>query len=250
MSGAPGVGGLRSIADGFKAADGFDLRYIGTWSPYQRRKVREAYHGLRLIEAQPKRIIRVRNDRNFKVLKEAFHGDIKIPGLKVAFVPDPSYGRTLPGGKKPPLKVRVSATGVVSVDDGRTYRREAIFDKRKLARDPAAEITRAVAALGKDVKFLKVQAGEFETLTGDGVRQITQKIQKWMMKYNGKTPFPKGDKRFGENPKNHNYKKWLNGIVGYVPAKGVKPVDLLRRMDREFKAAKAKTKEARKRMKK
>jgi hypothetical protein len=210
---AEGIEGLRTIAKGFSKAEGYDLRYIDKWSAYQKRKVREHFHRLELLLAQPKRIVRAKG-RNLKKLQEAFHGGIPSESLKVAFIPDTEPQTTLPGAKKRAPRIRVLKEGVSIARN--EYERILIpFDQKALVKNPRKEISRTAKAIpGASLYF--VQVGEYQSLTGMSIGLITEQILKWMEQYDGKKALPSSSGNRGDDPKHHHWKYWLNGLVGYV----------------------------------
>lgn len=214
-----GVKGLRSLAYGFEAADGFDLRDIENWTASQRRKVRETFRRIEELEAQPKITVRPRSKEKLKQLQQSFHGDTKSNNLKVAFLPYSDPKLTMPGAKAKPPKVRVLKEGV-SIQTAQYERVFIPFNHRRLATDPETEIARAASQIPNAALYF-VQNGNNQTLNGKSVRAITEQIIKWMGQYDGKKPLPKTSGNRGDSPKSHHWKKWLDGIVGYVLPKRV-----------------------------
>lgn len=237
-----GVPGLRSIIDGLGAGEGFNLRDIDQWTLKQKRRVRDSFNAVRALEAQPKRIVRPRSKESIRKFQAVLHPDVKIPGLKVAFYPfvEP---RKLPGAKPVSSRVRLTKSGV-KITGGANTRIEQFFDLERLAVDPAAEVKRAVDALGPRVGMLKIQVGEYETLGDITARGMTEKIKGWMMKYNGVTPFTAQDgRKFWDRPEQHHYSRWLKGVVGYTLKKGESRLDLVRKISNGIRDYQAKARE-------
>ena len=77
-----GVKGLRSLAYGFEPSDGFNLHEIDSWTPAQKRKIRETFNKVEQLEPQPKITVRPRSGKKLKQLQESFHGDVKAKKFK------------------------------------------------------------------------------------------------------------------------------------------------------------------------
>ena len=215
---AEGVPGLRSIARGFAPSDGFDLRHISEWTPYQKRKLRETFAHVRRLEAQPKLIVRPRSEQNLRKLQESFHADIPSKNLKVAFVPYHAP-KVTPGAKKHPPHVRLLKEGVAL--DTPNYSRVFVpFDKRALVKDARKEIARVTKAIpGASLYF--VQCGENQSINGKSPPLLAEQVLKWMAQYDGKRPLPPGSGNRGDDPRAHKWTLWLEGVVGYVLPKRV-----------------------------
>lgn len=213
-----GVKGLRSLAYGFEAADGFNLHDINTWTPAQRRKVRETFKRVEELEAQPKIIVRPRSQKKLKQLQQSFHGDTISKNLKVAFLPF-STPKLTKGAKQQAPKVRMLKEGV-SIQTPQYERVFIPFNHRRLATNPEAEIKRAAEQIPGAALYF-VQNGNNQTLNGKSIRAITEQIIKWMGQYDGVKPLPKTSGNRGDSPKSHHWKKWLDGLVGYVLPKRV-----------------------------
>ena len=220
------VPSLRSIAYGFKASDGFNMHHFDQWTKSQRAKIREVFHRVDFLQAQPKRIVRARG-KNLDILKATFHGDVPSKGFKVAFVPDTQAKLTLPGAKKHPPKIKITKD-YVELGEGRFKRREVKFNKRALAKDARAEINRAAESL-KGSRYYVIQNGQFETKNGGDLARVTSQVIKWMTMYDGKRTLPSTSGNRGDNPKHHNWRLWLDGLVGYRFG-NADPIDIARRI--------------------
>lgn len=207
------IEGLRSFYYGFTANDGYDLRKVSEWTAYQKRKVREHFKRLELLQAQPKRAVRAKGD-NLKKLQEAFHGGIPSKDMKVALIPDTEPKLTLPGSKKKPPKWKVLKEGVSIARE--TYERIFIpFNQKALVKNADNEIKRVADKIGI-AKLYYVQVGEYQSLTGKSIGLITQQVKQWMLQYDGKRELPSSSGNRGDSPKTHHWKYWLNGLIGYV----------------------------------
>jgi hypothetical protein len=207
-----GIEGLRSIVKGFDAKDGYSVKDVDSWSAYQKRKVREVFHRIELLQAQPKRMVRARGD-NLRKLQDAFHGDIPSKDFKVAFIPDTEPALTMPGAKKHPPKIRMLKEGV-SIQRNEYERVFVPFDQKSLAKNAMKEIQR-VAAQVPDATLYYVQVGEYQTLNGKSINLVIKQVLNWMQQYDGKKALPQSSGNRGDDPRHHHWKKWLNGLVGY-----------------------------------
>lgn len=238
------VEGLRSLARGFDSKDGFDLRDVGSWTPAQRKRVRTFAHRLERIQAQAKRPMRARGE-NLRRLQEAFHGDIPSKDFKVAFVPDTEPKLTLPGAKRRPPRVRVLKEGV-SIKRAQYERLFIPFDQKAMVKNARAEIKR-VADQMPDAKLFYVRVGEYDSLTGKSLGLVTEQVLNWMQQYDGKRELPKTSGNRGDDPKHHHWKKWLQGLVGFVIPQRV-DIRKLGRIIQEGRRKNAAAVEVRKRM--
>lgn len=248
VSGVPGdsvdsvVPGLRSVATGFTADAGFDLRHVGEWSASKKRKVRETYEKMHNLFAQSRRIVRPRSKQNLRTLQASFHGDIPTRTFKVAFVPY-TPPKLLPGVKPVKPRIRYTKRGVV-FDQGSHWNHYEAFDKTLLARDPHAEIDRVMALL-PGARLFVIKNGQFQTLNGKSAGLIAQQVLQYMAQYDGKTPLPRGsgNRRKGDGPEWHHWKYWLDGIYGYGFPKGQSTHQMQQQITAGMKEAKRRRKQ-------
>lgn len=226
------IPGLRSIAEGFEKEDGFNVDKItkkdGSFSKYfsatKRAKIRQMFHRVELLMAQPKRLVRARGE-NLEKLKAAFHGEVPSKGFKVAFIPD-TEPMLRPGLKRVPPKIRVLKEGV-SIQRPQYERIFVPFNAKRLVKDATQEIKNAASKMkGASVYF--VQVGEYQTLNGMSLGILTRQVLDWMQQYDGKRPLPNSSGNKGDDPKHHHWKKWLEGLVGYVLPRNVDPRMLMK----------------------
>lgn len=221
-------GGLRSYFDGFERDNGFDLRNVKNWSPYQKKKVRERYHRYKLINGQPKRFVRIRNKRNLKKLQESFHDEIPSNDMRGAFVPD-TEPMVSEGFKKSPMRVKVLKDGI-SIERPGLYERQFVpFDQKALVKNGREEVSRA-ASMMKNVSLYFVQVGEFQSLNGMSLNIVTRQVLDWMSQYDGKKALPSGSGNIGDSPKHHHWKYWLKGLVGFTIPKRMSIHDLMKKI--------------------
>lgn len=203
--------GLRSVAEKFKAADGYDLRHIEEWTPAQRARVRKYYHELQRLTAQPRYVFRARNEQHLKQAQRTSGHDTGYK-FKVAFVPyTPEFDKQ---GKLKPPQVEFLKEGIRIKQTG--YNKLKIpFNKVNLVRNPDKEITRAIAVNAPNAKRFAIDANGNE-MRGIYARSfVTEKVVQLMEKYDGIRPLPKGSGNQGNNPKYHKWDQWLDGLVGY-----------------------------------
>lgn len=214
-----GIKGLRSLARGFDAKDGYDINKIDKWTAAQRRKVRETVHRVHELEGQLKMVVRPQKESELRRLQKGFHGSVPSKQFKVAFVPYHDPRIVQPGAKQPQPKIRMLKEGV-SVQT-RGYNRVIIpFDPVKLATNTRREVARAAAQMPK-AKIFFVQTGNNQTLHGMSLGIVTSQILKWMEQYDGIKALPSSSGNKGDNPEHHHWEKWLTGLIGYELHKGV-----------------------------
>lgn len=220
-----GLDGLRKFFRGFDAKDGYDLRKIDEWTPYQKKKVKTHFRYLELLQAQPKRAIHARGD-NLKKLQEAFHGGIPSKNMKVALVPDTEPKLTVKGAKASPPKVKLLKEGISISREN--YERVFIpFNHKALARNAKKEIQR-VADHVPDARLYYIQCGEYQNSTGRDIGLVIKEVLKYVELYDGKKQLPNTSGNRGDDPKVHHWKHWLKGLIGYVVPDHVDIRDLAR----------------------
>lgn len=227
--------GLRAVVEGFAPADGYDIRRIEQWSTAQKRRVRDYYNRVHKLEAQERRIVFPRSKSNLRALQDAFHGDIGSRKFKAAFVPytDP---KGLPGAKHKQPRISYLKSGI-SIDAGPYKRLFVPFNKRALVKDAQTEIERVLESMpGSRLHF--IQTGEFQTLNGMSPKILAERVLQYMNQYDGKKPLPRSSGNYGDHPKTHHYKYWLNGVVGYLFPKTIDTKQMHRRIVEGMKEAK------------
>ncbi len=219
--------GLRKVVKKFEASDGYDIRSFSSWTNAQKRRVRDYYARVHLLEAQERYIVRPRKKENLVALQDAFHGDVGSKIFKVAFVPY-TAPKQMPGAKPIVPEIKYLKRGIVIKTP--SYSRNFIpFDKRALVADPTKEIKRVIDEM-PDARMFYIQTGEFQTLNDKDAPSLTKLVIRYMGQYDGKTPLPRSSGNVGDSPKHHHWKYWLNGIVGYEFPEDVSEMDLARRI--------------------
>ena len=198
--------GLRGVAKGFSAAEGYNLRDLreGRWTAAQKRKVTMYFHELQQLTAQEKVTVKTRSPKRLAQAQAIGGHDPKYK-FKVAFVP---------GSKN--AKVEWTDEGLVIRERGYT-KIEAAFNPESLASDPQAEVNRVLAQKRmKRAQRFRIKAGAnlIGTLYDGGT--VGNAIRKLMAKYDGERPLPRSSGNRGDNPEVHDWRKWLNGVTGYV----------------------------------
>lgn len=206
---------LRRVAVGFKASEGYDLRKVNQWTPSQKRRVTNYFHELQNLTAQQKIILRPRNAER---LKEAqiIGGHSKGFKFKVAFVPGSAKAKA------------VWTKEGLSIVEPTHEKMEREFNKIALARDPEKEIDRVIESTRKIVGYrddgtpIRRTATDFHIKAGENLVMKTydatilkQQVLNLMNRYDGVKPLPRGSGNYGDAPKSHNWRRWLNGVVGY-----------------------------------
>ena len=184
-----GLIGLRSVAVGFEAASGYDLRKVAHWTASQKRRVREMAERARLLTQQPKRIVRARG-LNLKKLQTAFHGHVPSKLFKVAFVPDVFPQALQPGLKRPAPKIKVRAHDVV-IQHADFTRTVIPFDKMALATNPRLEVDRVMRLFPPRTLDFAIQCERNITLSTHGPDTTAAEVLKLMSRYNGVDPLPR-----------------------------------------------------------
>lgn len=204
--------GLRSVVKNFEASDGYDIRSFASWSDSKKRRVRDYYARVHLLEAQERYVVRPRNKDNLEALQDAFHGDVGSKMFKVAFVPY-TAPKQMPGAKPIVPEIKYLKRGIVIKTP--SYSRNFIpFDKKALVKDAPKEIARVMDEMPQ-AKLFYIQTGEFQTLNSRSPRSLTELVIRYMGQYDGKTQLPRTSGNVGDSPTHHHWKYWLNGIVGY-----------------------------------
>ena len=198
--GFEGVDGKRGgkLFDGFEAADGFNLRYIGEWTAAQKSRVTRAFTAVDKLASRAHKVIRPRNKKNLKRLQQAAQHGKTIKGLKVAFVPvaDPE--------NKIKIKYTKSAVKIQENKVGKTY---IEFDKEKLITSPKQEIRAKVDANPARVYNVGNEHYFINTPLYD-VAEVEEEVLRLQNKYNS-------DRFDPDDPNSHYHGNWLDGLIGY-----------------------------------
>lgn len=200
--------GLRAVAKGFKASEGYNLRDLreGRWTPAMKRKVTMYQRELNQMTAQEKIVIRTRSPDRLQKAQAVGGHDPKYK-FKVAFVPGSAKSEVIWNDDNTP-----------TVKDRGYSRIPAHFDGEALAIDPQAEIARVLAL----PKMRKAQ--RFGILTGANVmlgegiptrKGLAAKVLSLMARYDGIKELPRGSGNRGDKPSAHHYSRWLVGIQGF-----------------------------------
>lgn len=200
--------GMRAIANGFRAKDGYDLRALkrGEWTANQKRTLTLYAREIAHLTAQAKMVVRTRSPEKLRKAQAAGGHDPKFKRLKVAFLagtPDATVEWTK--DNRPIVKERGYETET------------ALFDQEALAIDGVLEATRAMESLepNKNDVFV-VMAGENLILKAPdglgGIEGTAAYVAKLQAQYNGKNEIPASSGNRGDKPSAHHYSKWLKGV--------------------------------------
>lgn len=208
--------GLRSYADGFDSADGYDITKFDTWSAAKKAKVTKYYEAVKELNSRSNYLFRGRNKEHMEIAKKVSQHPKNTPLLKVAFVPYTPPMKADRTKETAPPKLHFTKQTMI-VETPYHIKKFAAFDPIMLVSDTNREVARTIKALG-DVKVMTVQAGLYEITSGkygmqsnkDGIKAVVRDL---MNRYDGAKELP-GRKKH-DNPKDHHYKDWLRGVVGY-----------------------------------
>ena len=200
--------GMRAIARGFAAKDGFDLRALkrGEWSSNQKRTLTMYAREVAHLTAQTKIIVRTRSPEKLRNAQAAGGHDPKFKRLKVAFLPG-----------TPEATVEWSKDNRPIVKERGYETESALFDQTELAIDGFAEATRAMESLEHNKNDVYVvMAGENLILKAPdglgGIEVTAAYVAKLQAQYDGERPIPEGSGNAADKPSAHHYSKWLKGV--------------------------------------
>lgn len=238
VKGSDDVPGLRRVAVGFEAGDGFDLRNPKSWTPSQKKKVRTWYERVESLVAQEKVLSFPRSKAVLKREHARYHGDIPSSKFKAVFVPYTSP-KGLPGEKRRSHRpvIKHTVDGDVIRTGGYT-RYNYDFDPVELALNPVDEINRLLDAM-PDAEYFYIRNGENQTLNVQvGRAQLGATILKYQHRYDGVNPLPRNSGNYGDSPEEHHWEQWLRGVVGFSVPRGVDVLKLNRQVNQGIEAAK------------
>lgn len=203
--------GLRDVASGFSAKDGYRLDNVANWTPAQKAKVTRYFHELDRLTAQPRYVYKARSKAMLEKV-QAVTGHDKGFKFKVAFVPHvPKRDKK---GRETKPRVDLAKTGAVRIRE-RYYTKSIVaLDQRRLARDAKAEVKRAIDTVPNAKRFT-IQAGTNEMPGLYDRPFISERVIRLMNLYDGRKSLPKGSGNAGDSPKHHKWTLWLNGLVAY-----------------------------------
>lgn len=209
---AEGMDSLREVMRGFDSRDGFNLNKYEDWSAKKKAKIRAAAKKVAALRAQPKIIVKPPKRANLKKLQDSFHGDVGGQ-FKVAYVPYHKPVVSLPGAKVRKPKITYLKRGI-RIGNGIYDRTYIPFNQKALAKNAPAEITRAAKEM-PGASLFYVAANENVTLVGRSLGILIPQVLQWMDQYDGRKAIPKGSGNYGDDPKKHHWRIWLNGLIGY-----------------------------------
>lgn len=198
------VKALRPVTDGFSAADGYDLRYPLTKA--RKERVRAYAVELRRLTSRSYVTFRSRNSEALRIAQSYSQHDPHYK-FRVAFVPYAAHA-----GEKPAVSVR---KGILTISGSESVKRFVPFEPEPLAIDPEIEVRRAWQTMGTGVRHFTLQTGDYETRAAFDVGTASSEVMRLMERYNGIT-MPAESRHKNDNPKDHDYRKWLHGINGYT----------------------------------
>lgn len=233
--------GLREIYTGFDAKDGYNLKNFSQWTSSQKRKVRELFKRANHLQAQAKTPRKIRG-KALREAQKAHHGNIPSKNMKVAFVPS----------IQPQLEIIKTSSdwheeyfGWGMYQDYPNYRRwQVYFNQKALAVDAYAEIKRCADLIPKCILYF-IKMGEFQSVAvkSTGIKELARMVNIYIHRYDGKKPLPASSGNRGDNPKNHKWNQWLEGLIGYEVMENIDFKILAKRIEKGRKKAQDNKKE-------
>lgn len=214
---AAAVKAMRPYVSGFEAADGFNLSHADKWTPAQKGLITKYFNEFRELTARNHYVFRGRNPENMAKAKAYANQAPEMKRFKVAFVPfEAAKGKQ---GTRP--EIRFTKDKMVIDAPGR-LREFVAFDKRLLATDIEAEIAR-LRPLTKGAGLFALQCGafmRFGVVANTDLDFAMEDVVKLMNQYDGIKPLT-GSKA-GDHPMQHQWRRWLDGLVVYKFHRGGK----------------------------
>lgn len=97
---------LRKYANGFKSGEGYNLREWESWTPKQKRKIRETHDAIVGQISRPFKFVRTKDPKKLKAMQEFSGQKVTPKNLKGAFIPTP-----VPEQTKVRVRTKVSGQG-------------------------------------------------------------------------------------------------------------------------------------------
>lgn len=202
--------GLRDVARGFTAKDGYRVKEINEWTPAQKAKITRYWHQLNEITAQPVYAYKARSRKRLEQVQETI-GQGTGYEFKVAFIPHVPKKDKRGRETKPRVDVE---SGVVRIRE-RGYNKVMVeLDADELASDTKGEIKRGLELVPDATRFT-VMAGKNEMPGLFDRKLIADRIMRLMAQYDGVKPLPRGSGNKGDAPKHHSWDQWLKGMIAY-----------------------------------
>lgn len=227
--------GLRRVAKGFKASEGYNLRDLreGRWTPAMKRKVSMYFHELQQLTAQEKIVVQTRSPARL-ASAQAIGGHDPRFKFKVAF---------LPGSAKSTLEWDRDNTPIVR-ERGYSKAWEA-FNPERLAVDPASEVKRVLGLKKmRDATTFGIVAGA-NVMLSEGLpsrKGLLGKIINLQSRYDGVTALKRSSGNYGDAPGAHHWSKWLFGVQAFRFSKTANQstkIDEIARANKEVRRRKA-----------
>lgn len=202
--------GLRDVARGFDAKDGYKLKDVASWTPAQKRKVTLYWNKLNELTAQPVYPYKAKSKKMLESVQETI-GQGSDYQFKVAFVPH------VPKKDKKGRETKPR----VDVEAGKVRIRERFYSKvlvplnaPRMAKNATGEINRALGEVPEATRFT-VQAGKNEMPGLFDRGTIGSRVIRLMQQYDGIRALPRGSGNKGDAPKHHKWSEWMHGIIAY-----------------------------------
>lgn len=191
------------LADGFDAADGYDLRKFDEWTPAQKAKVTRLYNLVDELTARPFYVYRGRKPENIRLMQEVAQHEQFPSELKVAFLPSPA--RIKP-------KIRITKKREVVIKQGRITRRAVVLEDVGLtpedfAIDPKGSTEQALESI-EPGKAYQIKMGKYLSKRAYSKGYLPKKVAMLVEKYGADTYDP-------DDPSSSYFGNWLKGFEVY-----------------------------------
>lgn len=191
------VAELRRYFEGFKAADGFDLRDVDEWTAAQKAKISRYWEVMGIQVARPHVVKRYKRPERIKAAAEFAQQDRLLKGQKAVLIPaDDAKELRVSFDKDDRIKVR--RRGV--------YVNKISFNKRAFLADPITELRRVLNTT--DAQVFKFMNGPHESRGVFNRDELEQRVLQIIAEY-GSDMYDKSDRR------SHHWKNWLTGLIPY-----------------------------------
>jgi hypothetical protein len=207
----------------------------------QKAKINRYYSALDRIQARANVVYRGKSKTRVREVQKISRNEFDaLPGFKVAFVESsPANPTRVKFSKKgkPRLKSQYFDMGFIP------------FNMRALAKNPNAEITRAMNE-DRAANWFRVSTGKYSMMSAISRRVLPGKLEQLMQKYSPSAENPELLNSGGKT-RAHHWNQWLNGLIPLHTANQTELTEFLRRdmRDRADRKKKRKARKERQRVK-
>jgi len=219
--------GLRKYATGFGAKEGYSLKNIDNWTPYQKRKVREYAKEAHELQARSNVVYHTRSKEKLELAQKAGQHSAGHKQFKVAFLP------YTPAKSDPSAKPVVTVSKTAVKIQAKYYDKVLFpFDKKALVRNAELELARVLVEAGSQgYRHFTIAAGKHQIINIHDPEAFINAALRLMAKYDGYKAIPQRSGNHGDNPKEHHWKMWLEGAIAYKFKPGETRKSLLKDME-------------------